>query len=98
MNYFNLLFTIGILLIMVNGVISVYGNRFNGPDPDSQNRLSRTNPMSFVPMRDGGGWPSTTGEPSGGGRWNLDLVRMKCDDNHADQMNPNNDEYWHSRD
>jgi len=24
-------------------------------------------------------------------------ILMKNDDNHADQMNPNNDEYWHSR-
>jgi hypothetical protein len=96
MNYFTLLFTIGILLNMVNGVISVPGNRFSGPDPDFHNRLSRTNQMSFVPMRDGGGWPSTTGEPSGGGRWSF--MPMYYDDNHADQMNPNNDEYWHSRD
>ena len=24
-------------------------------------------------------------------------IIMKNDDNHANQMNPNNDEYWHSR-
>tara|TARA_B100001123_G_C14314516_1_gene632717 strand:+ start:204 stop:404 length:201 start_codon:yes stop_codon:yes gene_type:complete len=65
MNYFTLFIA---LLFMVCGVISVPHNRFNGPDPDSHNRLSRVN-----------------------------QIRMYYDDNHANQMNPNNDEYWHSR-
>jgi hypothetical protein len=26
------------------------------------------------------------------------MTKQTDDDNHANQMNPNNDEYWHSRD
>jgi hypothetical protein len=30
--------------------------------------------------------------------WNSDADHCKADyDNHSDQCNPNNDEYWHSR-
>lgn len=32
------------------------------------------------------------------GGWNSDADHTQADmDNHANQMNPNNDEYWHSR-
>lgn len=30
--------------------------------------------------------------------WNSDADHCQADyDNHSDQLNPNNDEYWHSR-
>ena len=35
---------------------------------DDTNRVYK--PLHNFPMRGGGGWPSTTGNPSGGGRWN----------------------------
>jgi len=52
---------------MVSGINSVPENRFINPDIDSHSRLSRMNQMS------GGGWPSTTGNPSGGGRWSIPM-------------------------
>ena len=44
---------------------------FLSPDNDSGNRLNEhLYATSILPMRGGGGYPSTTGNPSGGGRWN----------------------------
>jgi hypothetical protein len=34
---------------------------------EGSNRIYK--PLHILPMQ-GGGWPSTTGNPSGGGRWN----------------------------
>ena len=51
-------------------VNSMNDNRFYDRDDDIQNRLTNINHYSVLLMKGGGGWPSTTGNPSGGGRWN----------------------------
>jgi len=51
-------------------VNSMNDNRFYDRDDDIQNRLTNINHYSVLPMKGGGGWPSTTGGRSGGGRWN----------------------------
>lgn len=50
-------------------------DRINYPDLDSRNRVNEHFGSVNLFMKgggfsDGGGWPSTTGNPSGGGRWN----------------------------
>ena len=50
-----------ILLSVLNVSVSI----LNGDEP---NRIYK--PLNNFPMRCGGGYPSTTGNPSGGGRWN----------------------------
>jgi hypothetical protein len=67
---FNTLLTILLLtfVVMVNSI--PVRDRFRYSDPNEQNRVSKhLNAVSSSPMQ-GGGWPSTTGNPSGGGRWN----------------------------
>ena len=61
------LFVFFLLFTIVN---SMNDNRFYDRDDDIQNRLTNINHYSVLPMEEGGGWPSTTGNPSGGGRWN----------------------------
>ena len=63
----NLFLFVFFLLFMI---IDSTNNRFYNPDDDIQNRLTNINHYSVLPMKGGGGWPSTTGNPSGGGRWN----------------------------
>ena len=63
----NLFLYVFFLLFMI---IDSTNNRFYNPDDDIQNRLTNINHYSVLPMKGGGGWPSTTGNPSGGGRWN----------------------------
>ena len=60
------LFVFFLLFTIVNSM----NDRFYNPDDDIQNRLTNINHYSVLPMDEGGGWPSTTGNPSGGGRWN----------------------------
>ena len=60
------LFVFFLLFTIVNSM----NDRFYNPDDDIQNRLTNINHYSVLPMEEGGGWPSTTGNPSGGGRWN----------------------------
>jgi hypothetical protein len=47
-------------------------DRINHPDPDTQNMINEHlgTVKLFTMHSGGGGWPSTTGNPSGGGRWN----------------------------
>ena len=61
------LFVFFLLFMIVN---SMNDNRFYDRDDDIQNRLTNINHYSVLQMKGGGGWPSTTGNPSGGGRWN----------------------------
>ena len=63
----NLFLYVFFLLFMI---LDSTNNRFYNPDDDIQNRLTNINHYSVLPMKGGGGWPSTTGNPSGGGRWN----------------------------
>jgi len=70
MNFTNFIFLLLLsLATVVQGVpIRDY---FRSPDNDSGNRLNEhLYATSILPMRGGGGYPSTTGNPSGGGRWN----------------------------
>ena len=67
-NMNNLFLFVFFLLFMI--VNSMNDNRFYDRDDDIQNRLTNINHYSVLPMKGGGGWPSTTGNPSGGGRWN----------------------------
>jgi hypothetical protein len=68
-NIFHTLMTI----LLLTFVITVSGipvrDRLRYSDPDAENRVSKHQNSVSVPMQ-GGGWPSTTGNPSGGGRWN----------------------------
>ena len=64
----NNLFLFVIFLLFM--IIDSTNNRFYNPDDDIQNRLTNINHYSILTMKGGGGWPSTTGNPSGGGRWN----------------------------
>lgn len=47
-------------------------DRINYPDPYTRNRVNEhLGAVNLFTMHSGGGgWPSTTGNPSGGGRWN----------------------------
>jgi hypothetical protein len=68
-NIFHTLITI----LLLTFVITVSGvpirDRFRYSDPDTENRVNKHLNAVSVPMQ-GGGWPSTTDNPSGGGRWN----------------------------
>ena len=52
------LFVFFLLFMIVN---SMNDNRFYDRDDDIQNRLTNINHYSVLPMKGGGGWPSTTG-------------------------------------
>ena len=87
----NILLTLMMWITLAYSIpISRNCNRFTDFDCDHTN-----NRLKSPTLKGGGGWPSGTGNPSGGGRWNS-MVNYD-NDNHANQMNPNNDEYYHSR-
>lgn len=70
MNFVNIAFTlIAAFITLVRGV--PINDRFREVDNDSHNRVNEhLHATCILPLRDGGGYPSTSGEPSGGGRWN----------------------------
>jgi len=69
MNFINIIFTIFILFSVSVSSIPIK-DRFRYSDPDEENQINRhTNTVLFL-QQSGGGWPSTTDNPSGGGRWN----------------------------
>ena len=73
MNPVQVIFMMIILLsTMVSGVPIPRQDRINYPDLDSRNRVNEhMGSVNILAMHSGGGgWPSTTGNPSGGGRWN----------------------------
>ena len=54
----------GVIALMVFYMLNISFSILTGED---SNRIYK--PLHNLPMQ-GGGWPSTTGNPSGGGRWN----------------------------
>ncbi len=77
MNFFNIAFIliIATFITLTHGIPIVrpspVNNRFREVDNDSHNRINEhLYSTCILPLRDGGGYPSTTGNPSGGGRWN----------------------------
>ncbi len=77
MNMYQVIFTMFLMFSTIcTGVPIPRQDRINYPDPDSRNRVNEHLGSVNLFMKggggfsDGGGWPSTTGNPSGGGRWN----------------------------
>ena len=73
MNMIQVIFTIVLLFATICSAVPIpRQDRINYPDPDTRNRLNEhLGSVHLYPMYSGGGgWPSTTGNPSGGGRWN----------------------------
>ena len=71
MNFFNIAF----ILIITTFITLTHGipvnDRFREVDIDSDNRINEhLHSTCILPLRDGGGYPSTNDNPSGGGRWN----------------------------
>lgn len=65
---FKIIFAMCVMFVSVCSAVPRH-ERMNYPDPDVRNRMNEHLGVLKVPMN-GGGWPSTTGNPSGGGRWN----------------------------
>jgi hypothetical protein len=76
MNVYQVIFTMFVVFATIcSGVPVPRRDRINYPDPDVRNRMNEHFGSVNLFMKDGGGrggggWPSTTGNPSGGGRWN----------------------------
>ena len=73
MNLVQVIFMMIILLSTIVGSVPIpQQDRINYPDLDSRNRVNEhMGSVNILVMHSGGGgWPSTTGNPSGGGRWN----------------------------
>ena len=73
MNMIQVIFTTFLLFATICSAVPIpRQDRINYPDPDTRNRLNEhLGSVHLYPMYSGGGgWPSTTGNPSGGGRWN----------------------------
>jgi len=77
MNMYLVIITMFLMFATIcTGVPIPRQDRINYPDLDSRNRVNEHLGSVNLFMKggggfsDGGGWPSTTGNPSGGGRWN----------------------------
>ena len=76
MNMCQVIFMMFLMFVTIcQGVPNTRQDRINYPEPDVRNRMNEHFGtlnlfMKGGCVRGGGGWPSTTGNPSGGGRWN----------------------------
>ena len=73
MNMVQLIFAMSLMFSAICYAVPIpRQDRINYPDLDSRNRMNEHfgTVNLFTMHSDGGGWPSTTGNPSGGGRWN----------------------------